>query len=264
VPPDWRETARRLGVRPLSARSVVLSTLLGSHPPRLPGPALIAVGALFELGPGTMRTAVSRMVADGELVAVGGGQFELGTGLLDRQQRLDVGREGHHDEWTGEWWTAIVLAERRGLAERRAFRAEMAKRLMGELRPDVWLRPANVARPVVRGEVLVVRGVIDREPIELANALWDLDELSATARLLSAEADAVTIDLAADDGAVLPRSFIVSVAIARFLAVEPRLPSEIVGVDWAVEQLRSQYRDLERRHGRSLRGFIGDAADRVG
>ena len=80
VPSDWRETARRLGVRPLSARSLVLSTLLGSHPPRLPGPALVAVGALFDLGPGTMRTAVSRMVADGELVAVGGGQFELGAG----------------------------------------------------------------------------------------------------------------------------------------------------------------------------------------
>ena len=24
------------------------------------------------------------------------------------------------------------------------------------------------------------------------------------------------------------------------------------------------YRDLERRHGRSLRGYIGDAVDRVG
>jgi phenylacetic acid degradation operon negative regulatory protein len=248
----------------LSARSLVLSTLLGSHPPRLPGPALVAVGALFELGPGTMRTAVSRMVADGELIAVGGAQFELGAGLLDRQQRLDVGREGGHDAWTGEWWTAIVLAERRGLAERRQFRAEMAKRLMGELRPDVWLRPANVQRPAVSGDVLVVRGVIDRDPIELAHTLWDLAELAATARILSTEVDEVTVGLTAEDRAVLPRSFIVSVAVARFLAVEPRLPREIVGADWPIEELRHQYRDLERRHGRMLRGFIGDAGDRVG
>ena len=70
--------------------------------------------------------------------------------------------------------------------------------------------------------------------------------------------------LTAQDRAVLPRSFIVSVAVARFLAVEPRLPGEIVGGDWPIEELRDQYRDLERRHGRMLRGFIGDAGDRVG
>ncbi len=261
---DWRETARRLGVRPLSARSLVLSTLLGSHPPRLPGPALVAVGALFELGPGAMRTAVSRMVADGDLVAVGGGHFELGAALLDRQQRLDVGREGRHEAWAGDWWTAIVLAERRGLAERRQFRAEMAKRLMGELRPDVWLRPANVPQPAVSGDVLVVRGVIDRDPVELAHTLWDLAGLAATSRILSTEVDAVNAELTAEDRAVLPRSFIVSVAVARFLAVEPRLPGEIVVGDWPIEELRDQYRDLERRHGRMLRGFIGDAGDRVG
>ena len=203
------------------------------------------------------------MVADGELVAVGGGQFELGTAMLDRQQRLDVGREGRQEPWTGEWWTAIVLADRRGLAERRLFRAEMTKRLMGELRPDVWLRPANVARPVVNGDVMVVKGLIDRDPATIANTLWDLDDLAATARMLSVEANAVTGSLATDDRTVLPRSFIVSVAVARFLAVEPQLPTEIVGGEWPVDELRELYRDLERRHGRSLREYIGDAVDRV-
>jgi phenylacetic acid degradation operon negative regulatory protein len=244
----------------------VLSTLLGSHPPRLPGPALVAVGALFDIGPGTMRTAVSRMVAEGELIAVGGGQFELGAAMSDRQHRLDVGREGRHEPWMGEWWTAIVLAERRGLAERRLFRSEMTKRLMGELRPDVWLRPANVARPAVSGDVLVVRGAIDRDPAELAHTLWDLDELASTARMLAVEAEAATEGLVAEDRTVLPESYIVSVAVARFLAVEPQLPSEIVGRQWPVEDLRDSYRELERRHGRSLRTFIDaaiDAADRM-
>ena len=62
---------------------------------------------------------------------------------------------------------------------------------------------------------------------------------------------------------MLPRSFIVSVAVARFLAVEPQLPTEIVGGGWPVGELRELYRDLERRHGRALRAYIGDAADRV-
>jgi phenylacetic acid degradation operon negative regulatory protein len=245
----------------LSARSLVLSTLLGTHPPRLRGSALVAVGALFDLGPGTMRTAMSRMAADGELIAVGEGYVELGPSLLERQRRLDIGREGRHQAWTGEWWTAIVLAERRGLAERRLFRSEMTKRLMGELRPDVWLRPANVPSPVVGGEVLVMRGLIDRDPAELASTLWDLDELTATARRLLAEAEAVTAALAPGGPAVLPQSFIVSVAVARYLAVEPQLPNEIVDGESPAEELRDLYRDLERRHGRMLGSYLGDVVE---
>ena len=132
--------------------------------------------------------------------------------------------------WTGEWWTAIVLAERRGLAERRQFRAEMTKRLMGELRPDVWLRPANVARPVVSGDVLVVQG---RHRPRSDRAWRTRCGISTSWRRRRAcsrpRRTRSTVGLTAEDRAVLPRSFIVSVAVARFLAVEPHLPSEIVG-----------------------------------
>ena len=265
MPADWRETARRLGVRPLSARSLVLSTLLGSHPPRLPGPALIAVGALFDLGPGTMRTAVSRMVADGELIAVGGGQFELGAAMLDRQQRLDVGREGRHEPWMGEWWTAIVLADRRGLAERRLFRAEMTKRLMGELRPDVWLRPANVR----------ASGRQRRRPRGEGS--------SSTVIPVEIVAHAVGSRRAGDDGAHAPvevdavdggpgrrgsnracpgRSSCPWPSPASWPSSRSSRARSSAG-EWPVDELRESYRDLERRHGRSLRGYIGDAVDRV-
>ena len=53
-------------VRPLSARSVVLSTLLGFHPPALPAKALIRVGTLFDMPERTVRMALTRMVADGD------------------------------------------------------------------------------------------------------------------------------------------------------------------------------------------------------
>jgi len=97
----------------------------------------------------------------------------------------------------------------------------------------------------------------------LAHTLWDLDQLATTARMLSVEAEAATVGLGTEDQTVLPGSFVVSVAVARFLAVEPQLPSEIVGSRWPVDELRESYRDLERRHGRSLRAYIGDAVDRV-
>lgn len=59
--------AAALALRPLTARSIVLSTLLGHHPPRLPARALVRVGELFGIAEGTVRVALSRMVAAGDL-----------------------------------------------------------------------------------------------------------------------------------------------------------------------------------------------------
>ena len=53
----------------LTARSVIASTLLGTEPPRLPGRVLVRVGELFGITEGTIRTALSRMVASGELTS---------------------------------------------------------------------------------------------------------------------------------------------------------------------------------------------------
>ena len=47
-----------LGIEPLSARSVVLSALLGTHPPTLPGRSLVALAELFGIRPGTARTSM--------------------------------------------------------------------------------------------------------------------------------------------------------------------------------------------------------------
>ena len=62
-----RDTTRR----PLTARSVIASTLLGVDPPRLPALALVRSGELFGLREGATRTALSRMAANGEVVADG-------------------------------------------------------------------------------------------------------------------------------------------------------------------------------------------------
>ncbi len=58
------------GLRPMSARSVVASVLLGSHPPELPVAALVHLCSRFGIAEGTTRVALSRMVAAGELAAV--------------------------------------------------------------------------------------------------------------------------------------------------------------------------------------------------
>src|SRR3954470_1143428 len=77
---------------PLSARSVVASTLLGMHPPVLSARVLVKSGELFGIAEGTTRTALSRMVNAGELV-VEDRSYRLAGRLLERQARQDVSRK---------------------------------------------------------------------------------------------------------------------------------------------------------------------------
>src|SRR3954464_11231562 len=73
--------------RPLTARSVVASTLLGMDPPEFSSQLLVRAGELFGITEGTTRTAVSRMVSSGEVLAVGEGRYRLAGHLLDRRAR---------------------------------------------------------------------------------------------------------------------------------------------------------------------------------
>jgi len=61
-----------MAIQPLTARSVLLSTLLGYHPPELPVSALVRVAALFGIAEGTTRAALSRLVAAGDVAAADG------------------------------------------------------------------------------------------------------------------------------------------------------------------------------------------------
>lgn len=256
MPSSWRLLAQQLDVRPMSARSLVLTTMLGTHPPRLPPQAFMAVGELFEVPEGTIRTALSRMAADGEVVVLDG-RYQMSDTFSARQAALDSGRRARHEPWDGSWWAAVVLSERRPLADRRAFRTDMNRALMGELRPDVWVRPANIALPIDDVNVFVSRGQLDREGgRQLARSLWDLEASEASLRRLIDHATAAGELLAAGGPHALSQSFIVSVAVARALAAEPQLPNELVGEDWPADELRRQYDELERLHGSVLRQFI--------
>ena len=124
----------------------MLSVLLGLEPPVLPVRSLVAVGELFGIAPGTMRTALSRMVAAGEL-SVGDEGYRLRGRLLERKAAQDIGRRPAAGRWDGAWWVAVVSAPRRSIADRRAFRTDMANARMGELRVDTWMRPANLDGP---------------------------------------------------------------------------------------------------------------------
>lgn len=250
-----------LGIEPLSARSITLSVLLGSHPPSLAGRQLIALAELFDIRAGTMRTALSRLVTSGDLMG-DDGVYALGTRMLQRQRQQDEGRQAPPAVWDGRWFTAIAAADARSVAERRAFRSAMEGARMGELRPDIWMRPANIAIGDRPEDVLVTHGELDAdEPSELVHQLWPLDELESTARRLMESIERHRPSLDRDDPTVLPPTFILSAAAVRFLRTEPQLPSELAPGRWTPPSLRPAYDDFEAAFQRQLRTFLRSLAD---
>jgi phenylacetic acid degradation operon negative regulatory protein len=252
-----------LGLEPLTARSVALSALLGTHPPRLPVRALVALGGLFGIAEGTMRTALSRMVASGD-VEIDDGRYVLGERFRRRQATQDAARHPAPEPWDGTWWFAIVDRAARSVAQRRSFRASMTEARMGELRPGVWLRPANIDGPAVTDGVLVVRGSPEqRDPRDLARELWDLGALATRAGQLAGLVDDASGRLRAGDPAVLADTFLVSVATVRFLRTEPMLPRALLPRQWPAERLRSAYDRLEAAHASLMAAFLAGASEPV-
>ena len=244
------------GIRPFNARSLVLSVLLGLEPPVLPVRSLVAVGELFDIAPGTMRTALSRMVAAGEL-SIDGAGYRLQGRLLERKAAQDIGRRPVTGRWDGTWWVAVVSVPRRSIADRRAFRTDMANARMGELRADTWMRPANLDGPTGDASLLVVRGPLTgAEPVELAGRLWPLGGLAATATRLGDQLEQAEPSLAGGSPDALPGAITLAAEVVRFLRADPLLPVELLPSPWPPDDLRLRYRAFDRLVGKTLANAV--------
>ncbi|XRQ06761.1 PaaX family transcriptional regulator C-terminal domain-containing protein [Actinomadura welshii] len=225
-------------IRPLTARSVVLSTLLGVHPPRLPARHLVRVGDLFGIAEGTVRVALSRMVAAGDLVQ-SGGNYALTERLLERQARQDESRLPPAVPWDGTWEVAVITAERRPAADRAALRQAMSALRLAELREGTWLRPANLARrrpdTVVR-QCTFLSALPEEDPVALAASLWDLETWAAKAHTLRAALAGAT---------EIAERFTLAAAVLRHLLNDPLLPPSLLPGDWPGPGLRDHYEHFE-------------------
>ena len=223
-----------LEIRPLTARSVVLSTLLGVHPPRLPARHLVRVGDLFGIAEGTIRVALSRMVAAGDLVH-SGGAYALTERLLERQARQDESRLPPTVPWDGTWEIAVITAERRPAADRAALRQAMSALRLAELREGTWLRPANLTRTrpgtVVR-QCTFLSGRPEEDPVALAASLWDLRGWASKARRLGEALNGAT---------AIAERFTLAAAVLRHLVDDPLLPPSLLPQDWPGPGLREDY-----------------------
>jgi len=242
-------------IRPLTARSVVLSTLLGYHPPALPVRALVRVGGLFGMAEQTVRVALTRMVATGDVTA-DDGVYQLSSRLVQRQAQQEEGCSPRLKAWDGRWEMVVVTAVSRSLPDRVALRKAMAALRLAEFREGVWIRPDNLVREPGGlswpGADLVAeqcaffdsRPVV--EPAALARSLWDLDEWAAQATRLRRE-----LDVAAS----LKDGFIVIAEALRHLLIDPCLPAELLPASWPGTGLRTRYAEFRTIYAERLREY---------
>lgn len=234
--------------RPLTARSVLASVLLGSDPPRLPVRLLVSTTALFGIAEGTTRMALSRMAAAGEL-ETGDGTYALTGRLLKRRRRQEASRAARTTPWPtdsdgrGPWRQAVVVADRRPAAERRALRDQMGAARLAEQREGVWLRPDNLGTlPAVAGRDCAWSTVVpDDDPAVLAAGLWDLSGWAAGVEALRAAMAPLVGPLEASDRSVLADGFTLSAAVLRHLQRDPLLPAELLPDGWPGAALRADY-----------------------
>ncbi|MCF4137176.1 PaaX domain-containing protein, C- domain protein [Streptomyces sp. Tue 6430] len=219
---------------PLSARSVVLSLLLGAHPPELPVKDLVRLVEPFGVGGSTLRAALSRMVTAGDLRRAGS-VYGLSDRLLERRRRQDDAVHPATRPWNGDWEMAVVTATGRDPAERAELRTELTRLRLAELREGVWLRPATLNRSWPTGLESVTRHFTARPDTsagELAALLWPLEEWAAQGRDLLAHLERA--DRPAD-------RFTAFAAVVRHLLADPVLPSELLPAHWPGAALRTAY-----------------------
>jgi phenylacetic acid degradation operon negative regulatory protein len=241
----------------LTARSVIASTLLGTEPPRLPGRVLVRVGELFGITEGTIRTALSRMVAGGELVAEDGSYQLSGARLLERQARQSASRRATRHVWHGAWVMAIVISDRRTAEARAELRTALESARLSELREGVWLRPDNidVTWPPVVAEQCTIVHARDVDSA-LVRRLWPVDEWAGRADELRAAMAEFVDPLERGDTSALADGFVVSAAVLRHFQADPLLPEELLPRGWPGAALRTEYDRFDAAYRALLRDYF--------
>jgi phenylacetic acid degradation operon negative regulatory protein len=240
--------------KPFTARSVLASTLLGQDPPELPVSHLVHMASLFGIDENRARVALSRMVAAGEAVSDGSGNYRLAGHLLDRQVRQARSRTGEAVSWSGRWAMAVVRVAGRSAEERASRRQRLTRARMAERREGVWLRPDNLPLrpdPVEDPDLDVYMAEPADDPRRLAGELWDLDGWAGQAEELRA-ALAASPTRGPDD---LARGFELSASVLRHLQADPLLPTALLPPSWPGATLRLAYDDWDGRYREVLRAW---------
>ena len=250
--------------RPLSARSVIASLLLGMHPPRMPGARLVQWCGAFGIAEGTARVALSRMVDRGELVA-SAGTYELAGSVRGRQRTQDWSLTPTPDR-LGRW-----VAPRRGPARgaRRGRSGGAARtRSAGCGTPRVARAAGSVPTTCHARRARPPRGrsprrsatggapTPEQDAVALAAHLFDPAAWATRARALRDHLEVATESLARAEAADLAHAFEVGAAALAHVRADPLLPPALCAQPWPGHALRDAYAQYQRSFGRAVREWF--------
>jgi len=206
-----------------------------------PVAAIVRLLAPVGIAAPAVRTAVSRMVAQGwlEPVTVEGGRGYRASELA--QRRLDEAADRiyrrHVPEWDGTWHLTVV-APPTDRSARARLRADLTYLGYAELADNVWVSPferTELPSVLQRGGASARTGRLidpDPDPVDA----WDLaalraayDDWLATAAQLVAEH---TAQHAEPDEAAFAARFHLVHEWRKFLFADPGLPEELLPEDW--------------------------------
>ena len=237
---------------PFTARSVLASALLGMDPPELPVAQLVRLTGLFGISENRARVALSRMVAGGEATTDGSGRYRLAGHLMARRSRQSASRSGVTTDYAGQWRLAVVTTSGSTAEVRSERRRALSYARLAELREGVWMRPDNLAAPVMTtsgldGDVEFM-SARPSDARRLTARLWDLEEWSVRSFALL---DGLQALPPVGPEALAP-GFALSAAVLRHLQADPLLPEELQPPRWPGRQLRAAYDEWDTRYRGTL------------
>lgn len=220
----------------MTARSVVLSVLLGAHPAWATAAELIRLTSDFDIKEATLRVALTRMVSAGDLIRSEDG-YRLSERLMQRQRRQDAAINPQLRSWDGAWSTLVITSVGIDARTRAGLRTTLQQNRFAELREGVWLRPDNVTIALPEDVLSLVRLMhgYDDNPNELACQLWDLPGWARVGGELLDEVESATD---------VPGRFVAAAGIVRHLLTDPVLPEELLPDGWPGAALRHAYQQF--------------------
>ena len=217
----------------MTARSVVLSVLLGAHPAWATAAELLRLTADFGLKESTVRVALTRLVSTGDLVRSADG-YRLSDRLLARQRRQDDAMRPHVKPWDGTWTTLVITSVGVDPRTRAVLRTTLQQNRFGELREGVWLRPDNLE--VTLPEGCHATGAGAARPRRRSRRAGPTAVGSAGVgahRRAAARRHGHASDT--------PGRFVAAAGMVRHLLTDPVLPDELLPPDWPAKALRDSY-----------------------
>ena len=228
-----------------TARSFLLDLLSTLRRGTMPVSALVESAGLFGIAENSVRVALTRLLAAGQVERDARGRYRLGEAARAVEQRVTSWRdvERRLRSWDGSW---VGVIEGRGAGRVAGRQRERALRMLGlrALRPALCVRPNNL-----RGGVAALRGELARlglppgdlvvELRELddvtdarSRELWESEELGAAHRALRREIEesARRLDALPVERSMV-ESFLLGGRAIRQLVLDPLLPDAIAPGD---------------------------------